>query len=76
MFIKKWKKSVMANSEKMLKIAMKRCNENGISASYHITYGNIANEILNFAKRKNISLIVIGRWKDCRKSYSTPLSPW
>lgn len=58
--IKKWTKSVMTDSEKMLKIAIKRCNEKGISASYHITCGNVANEILNFAKRKNISLIVIG----------------
>ncbi len=58
--IKKWTESVMADSEKMLKIAIKRCNEKGISASYHITCGNITNEILKFAKRKNISLIVIG----------------
>jgi len=58
--IKKWTESVMADSEKMLKTAIKRCNEKGISASYHITRGNVTNEILKFAKRKNISLIVIG----------------
>jgi len=58
--IKKWTASVMADSEKMLKAAIKRCNEKGISASYCITHGNVANEILRFAKRKNISLIVIG----------------
>lgn len=60
--IKKWTESVMADSEKMLKIAIKRCNAKGISASYHITRGNVTNEILKFAKRKNISLIVIGSY--------------
>jgi nucleotide-binding universal stress UspA family protein len=58
--IKKWTESVMVDSEKMLKIAIKRCNEKGISASYNIACGNVVNEILSFAKRKNISLIVIG----------------
>ncbi len=58
--IKKWTESVIADSEKMLKIAIKRCNEKGIAASYNITRGNVTNEILKFAKRKNISLIVIG----------------
>jgi nucleotide-binding universal stress UspA family protein len=58
--IKKWTKSVKADAEKMLKLAVKRCEEKGISASYNITQGNIANEILSFAKRKRISLIVIG----------------
>jgi nucleotide-binding universal stress UspA family protein len=60
--IKKWKESVMADSEKMLKTAIKRCNEKGISATYNITHGNVVNEILKFAKRKNISLIVIGSY--------------
>ena len=58
--IKKWIKSVREDTEKMLKFAVKRCSENGISASYNISQGNVANEILNFAKKKNISLIVIG----------------
>lgn len=58
--IKKWTKSVREDTENMLKFAIKRCNENGISASYNISQGNIANEILLFAKRKKISLIVIG----------------
>ena len=58
--IKKWTKSVREDTEKMLKFAVKRCDENGISASYNIAQGNIANEILLFAKRKKISLIVIG----------------
>lgn len=58
--VKKWTKSVRADAEKMLKLAVKRCDEKGISASYNITQGNVVNEILSFAKRKRISLIVIG----------------
>ena len=58
--IKKWEESVKNDAEIMLKAAIKRCNNKGITASYHIKHGNVANEILSFAKRKNISLIVIG----------------
>jgi len=58
--IKKWEKTVMADSEKMLKSAAKKCEEKGITVAHNISRGNIANEILNFAKKKKISLIVIG----------------
>lgn len=58
--IRKWTNSVKADTEKMLKLAVKRCAQKGISASYNTTQGNVANEILKFAKRKRISLIVIG----------------
>jgi len=58
--IKKWTESVRGNTEKMLKSAVKRCQQKGVSTSYNITQGNVANEILSFAKRKKISLIVIG----------------
>ena len=58
--IKKWTESVRGNTEKMLKSAVKRCEQKGVSASYTITQGNVANEILSFAKKKRISLIVIG----------------
>jgi len=58
--IRKWAKAVKADTEKTLQIAVKRCDENGISASYNISQGNVANEILNFAKKKRISLIVMG----------------
>ena len=58
--IKKWAELVRGDTEKMLKLAVKRCNEKGISVSYSITQGNVANEILSFSKRKRISLIVIG----------------
>ena len=56
----KWKKTVFTDCEKMLKSAAKKCEEKGISVSYNISKGNIANEILNFSKKKKISLIVIG----------------
>ncbi|CAD6368695.1 Universal stress protein UspA and related nucleotide-binding protein [metagenome] len=58
--IKKWIKTIRTDTENMLKVAVKRCDENGITASYNTSQGNVANEILNFAKKKNISLIVIG----------------
>jgi nucleotide-binding universal stress UspA family protein len=58
--MKKWAEIVKEDTEKMLKLAVKRCDEKGISASYSIAHGNIANEILSFAKKKKISLIVIG----------------
>jgi len=58
--LKKWTESVRENTEKMLKSAVKRCEQKGISTSYNITQGNVANEILSFVKKKRISLIVIG----------------
>lgn len=58
--MKKWAEIVREDTEKMLKLAVKRCNEKGISASYNIAHGNVANEILSFAKKKRISLIIIG----------------
>lgn len=58
--IKKWTESVRGNTEKMLKSAVKRCEQKGVSTSYTITQGNVANEILSFAKKKRISLIIIG----------------
>ena len=58
--IKKWTESVRGNTEKMLKSAIKRCEQKGISASYNIAQGNVANEILSFEKKKKISLIIIG----------------
>ena len=58
--IKKWAKSVKMDAEKLLKSAVKKCEIKGVSASYNIVQGNITNEILSFAKRKKISLIIIG----------------
>ncbi len=58
--MKKWEKTVKIDSEKILKSAAKKCQEKGIAVSYSIGKGNIANEILNFSKKKKISLIVIG----------------
>jgi nucleotide-binding universal stress UspA family protein len=58
--MKKWTELVKVDTEKMLKLAVKRCDEKGITASYSIAHGNVANEILRFAEKKRISLIVIG----------------
>lgn len=58
--IKKWEGRVMADTEKMLKTAAKKCESKGITVSYSYARGNIASEILNFSKKKKISLIVIG----------------
>ncbi|PIW31719.1 MAG: universal stress protein [Nitrosopumilales archaeon CG15_BIG_FIL_POST_REV_8_21_14_020_37_12] len=58
--MKKWQKIVIGDAEKMLKTAAKKCKENGITVSYSIARGNIANEILNFSKKKKISLIIMG----------------
>ncbi|MFZ8908871.1 MAG: universal stress protein [Nitrosopumilaceae archaeon] len=58
--IKKWSKSVKADTEKMLKNALKKCESKGITASYVISEGEISSKILDFASKKKISLIVIG----------------
>ena len=58
--VKKWSKSVKTDTEKMLKIALKKCESKGITASYVISEGEISSKILDFATKKKISLIVIG----------------
>lgn len=58
--IKKWEKTIKAETEKKLKNALKKCETKGISASFFIEEGNIANKILDFAKKKRVTLIVIG----------------
>jgi len=58
--IKKWSESVKTDTEKMLKIALKKCESKGITASYVISEGEISSKILDFATKKKISLIVIG----------------
>lgn len=58
--VKKWKQKVLTDTEKMLKNAAKKCESKGITVHYSYARGNIANEILNYSKKKRISLIVIG----------------
>ena len=58
--IKKYNKTLRLNSEKMLKNAVKKCESKGISVSYKIEEGEISGKILDFAKSKKITLIVIG----------------
>lgn len=58
--IKNWSKKVKADAEKMLKNAIKKCESKGISASFFIEEGDVASKILDFEKKKKITLIVIG----------------
>ena len=58
--IKKWSKSIELDTEKMLKNATKKCESKGITVSFRIEHGDVADKILDFAKRRKISLIVIG----------------
>ena len=52
--IKKWSKSVKADTEKILKNALKKCESKGITASYVISEGEISSKILDFASKKKI----------------------
>jgi len=58
--IKKWSKSVKADTEKMLKNAVKKCESKGITVSFCVDSGDVASKILDFSKKKKISLIIIG----------------
>lgn len=58
--IEKWKGALHKETEKMLAAVINRCKGRGITASYHISYGNVANEILSFAKKRRATLIVMG----------------
>ena len=58
--IKKWSKSVKADTEKMLKNAVKKCESKGIFVSFSVDQGDVASKILDFSKKKKISLIIIG----------------
>ena len=58
--IKKWSKSVKADTEKMLKNAVKKCESKGITVSFYVENGDVASKIVDFSKKKKISLIIIG----------------
>jgi len=58
--IKKWSKSIELDTKKILKNAAKKCESKGITVSFRIEHGNVVDKILDFAKQKKISLIVIG----------------
>jgi len=58
--IKRWSKLLKLDTEKMLKNAIKKCESKGISVSYKIQEGEVATKILDFARSKKITLIVIG----------------
>lgn len=52
--------SVVRKTDLMLQREMEGCRKKGIDAYYHILTGNIANSIINFAKKYQIDLIIIG----------------
>ena len=47
-------------TEVELRAHVLRCKKQGRAADYHISTGNISEEILKFAKKKKITLIIIG----------------
>lgn len=58
--VKKWEKSVTKDAEKMLQSEVDKCKSRGINADYTVIHGNVTKEILNFAKKKKVTIIVIG----------------
>ena len=58
--IKKWNFTAKINTQKMLEMAVSKCKKNGVSANFTISKGDIANEILDFAKKKKVTIIIIG----------------
>ena len=52
--------AVIRRTDLMLQKEMKVFRKNGIDAYYHVLTGSIANSILNFAKKYQIDLIIIG----------------
>lgn len=58
--IKKWQLKVKNETQKMLESAIKKCSSHGITASFFIVEGSTSNKILEFAKKKKITLIVMG----------------
>ncbi|MDX1595406.1 MAG: universal stress protein [Nitrosopumilaceae archaeon] len=58
--MKKYEKSVKQDIENMLKTAEKKCQEKGITVSYIVKKGDITEEILKFAKKRRVTLIVMG----------------
>ena len=47
-------------AERLLKAEVAKCKKQGRAADYHIVSGNISEEILKFAKKKKISIIILG----------------
>lgn len=58
--IKKLKKSVKEDTEKMLKREIVRCDHKGISATYKVLEGNVSDSILDYIKKNKATLVVIG----------------
>ncbi len=58
--MKKWAATVKKDAEKMLQSAVNQCKSKGITARYNVSQGNISKEILEFAKKKKSTIVIIG----------------
>ena len=58
--IKRWAVTVKKDAETMLQSAVGQCKRKGITARYNVSQGNIPKEILDFAKKKKATIIIIG----------------
>ena len=58
--IKRLKNSAKKEATQMLVSQVSKCRSKGLKAVSKVVSGNIADEILKFAKQKKITLIVIG----------------
>ena len=58
--MKRYEKSVKRDTEEVLKDAKKKCQEKGITVSNIVKEGDVTDEILKFAKKRKVTLIVIG----------------
>ena len=59
-YIPSYTKQDMINSKKILNDAEKICEKNDVSFKGKILHGNVGKEIVTFAKKNKIDLIVIG----------------
>lgn len=57
---KRWHERLKIETEKVLASAVKKCISHGVTASFSISEGSVSKEILDFAKKKKITLIVMG----------------
>ena len=58
--MKRWAKTVKKESEKMLQSAVQKCESHGITAKFTVSQGNASQEILDFARKKKATIIIIG----------------
>ena len=57
---KRWEKTVKKETEHMLSMALNECQKKGIPAKFYLGHGNVAEEIIKFAKKRRATIIIIG----------------